>query len=165
MPRRPFGFKAFVHDALIATPIPQLLEKASAVVLERIARGGGATRWFYCSSTASLAAIEDELAPGSVVSFYFDGRIMAGRYSPEVKATMKRLVALNHEVLVGTIADQVEINMEIISGPKELEEYAPSIALAPLVFYGEFPGRDSDGIRAVTLTLPDADGIVRAHPH
>jgi hypothetical protein len=31
--------------------------------------------------------------------------------------------------------------------------------------FGAFPGRDDDGERALTLPLPDADGVVRPHPH
>jgi hypothetical protein len=33
------------------------------------------------------------------------------------------------------------------------------------VFYGATPDRENDGTHAVTVTLPDADGIVRPHPH
>jgi hypothetical protein len=28
-----------------------------------------------------------------------------------------------------------------------------------------YPGRDNDGESAITLDLPDADGVVRRHPH
>jgi hypothetical protein len=28
-----------------------------------------------------------------------------------------------------------------------------------------YPGRDNDGVNAVTLTLPDLDGTTRTHPY
>jgi hypothetical protein len=33
------------------------------------------------------------------------------------------------------------------------------------LYFGPFPARDNDGQSAITLVLPDKDGVVRQHPH
>lgn len=62
------------------------------------------------------------------------------------------------------VADGLEIAVEIVAGPNELSEVSSGFA-GEQVFFGAFPRRDNDGHRALTLTLPDADGLVREHPH
>jgi len=71
---------------IIDSPVPRLLQARPAIVLERIARGAGATNWYRCADHAHLAALAAELHPGSLVSFYFDDRITSCRYSSEVRA-------------------------------------------------------------------------------
>lgn len=159
------AFNSIVRSTLATTPIAERLKSHSAVVLERIACGAGATRWYYCEDKIALQSLEARLSPGSAVSFYFDDRIRGGSYSPEVKETMFTLYAERREPLIGSLRkDGVEIDMVFID-PSDLAEYEPQFQSSPLVFYGEFPGWDNDGITCVTLTLPDADGVVRSHPH
>jgi hypothetical protein len=69
------SFRLAVRTAVSATPIGDLLSAKSGVVLERIARGGGATNWYYCPKKSSLEVVESKFSPGSIVSFYFDDRI------------------------------------------------------------------------------------------
>jgi hypothetical protein len=76
------SFTSIAHSTLAMTPVGKLLETSGAVVLERIARGGGATNWYSCSGQSQLEMIEARLLPGSVVSFYFDERIRLGPLSP-----------------------------------------------------------------------------------
>lgn len=47
----------------------------------------------------------------------------------------------------------------------ELDEREAEHYSVPVVFYGEFPGSDSDDIDAITLTIQDDDGVIRPHPH
>ena len=160
------SFVSTVHTALAVTPIVDRLESSGAVVLERIAAGGGETRWYYCSDRAHLEAVEAQLQPGSVVSFYFDDRIQRSLYSPEIKSNAGKIIAETGEVIIGVLdEDGLHIDVEIITGPNELTEFASTTSFTSHVFYGVFPARDNDGVRAVTVTLPDTDGIVRAHPH
>ena len=160
------SFVNAVHDALAATPICARLEAEEAVVLERLARGGGATNWYFCRNQSCLGDIERLLSPGSVVSFYFDGRICRATSSTEIGKSIGRLLSSSGEVLAGTPETEGQrISMEIISGPVELEEFLSSLVEGALTFYGLFPARDDDGSGAVTATLPDNDGTVRAHPH
>ena len=50
-------FKSALHSALAATPVADLLALMPALILERVARGGGATKWHYCPSKSSLGAV------------------------------------------------------------------------------------------------------------
>jgi hypothetical protein len=159
-------FKSALHTALAATPVADLLASRPGVVLERIARGGGVTKWYYCPSKLSLGAVEARFSPSSVVSFYFDDRIRNDAYSPGVQIAVKAVIAQNGEAVVGALAeDDTRIDAEIITGPNELAEFLSVVKRGSRVFYGPFPAKDNDGVRAVTLVLPDADGTVRAHPH
>ena len=100
------------------------------------------------------------------MSFYFDDRIQSGLYSAEIKLNAETIIAETGEVIIGVLdEDGLHIDVEIITGPNELTEFASTTSFTSHVFYGVFPARDNDGVRAVTVTLPDTDGIVRAHPH
>ena len=159
-------FDSIVVSALKETPVVDKLRGASAVVLERIARGGGATRWYYCHDATRLEEIAARFQPGSVVSFYFDDRIKSAQYSKKIRDEAAGIVGRAGEVIVGVLAeDGIEIGAEVVTGPKELEEVTSTLTEGALVFVGAFPARDNDGRAAVTITLPDADGVVRPHPH
>jgi hypothetical protein len=151
--------------AVHAADVARRLSDRPAVVLERIARGGGATRWFFLKSNDAVDQLCGRLSPGSVVSFYFDSRIRRGTFDDEVAGEILDLAAEHGDAVVGWLSDdELEIMVDIIAGPNELSEVGPGLA-GGQVFYGAFPGRDNDGLGAITVTLPDADGIVREHPH
>lgn len=157
---------------VIDSPVPRLLRTRQAVVLERIARGGGATDWYHCPDHAHLDAITTELHPGSVVSFYFDDRIAHRLYTPWLHQQMLQLMRSlrdageTGEIVVGQLAaDGLHIEVDFPSGPRDLEEFTRTLGADSQIYVGLFPGRDDDGVDAVTLTLPDLDGITRAHPH
>jgi hypothetical protein len=154
------------------SPVPRLLATRSAIVLERIARGAGATNWYHCTDDAHLTAVTGYLSPGSVVSFYFDARITYCRYTPEVHERMLRLMRRQRdlgdsgEIVFGQLAtDDLHINVDYPSTPEYLDEVTQTLGTHSWIYFGCFPGRDDDGSNAVTLTLPDLDGITRAHPH
>jgi hypothetical protein len=160
------SFKSFVHSALLATPLNGRLARNSAVVLERKARAAGQTRWFYCADQDHLDAVESELSPGSAVSFYFDQRIKGEVYSPQISVAISELLVRYGEVLVGTISkNEIEIDIEVITGESELSELRSTLDFGARLFYGVFPARDNDGVNAINVTLPDRDGVVRPHPH
>jgi len=160
------SFATIVHRALSTAPVRALLKTRGAVILERIARGGGATKWYYCSDQQCLEDLELALSPGSVVSFYFDGRIRRDVFSQEIVRILEDKVDDAGELLVGAPeSGSQSIDMEIISGRHELIEYLSTVSPGTPVFYGLFPARDSDGVNAVTVSLPDIDGVVRPHPH
>lgn len=158
---------------IIDSPVPRLLDARPAIVLERIARGGGATNWFRCAGRAHLAALSAELRPGSVVSFYFDGRIANCRYTPAVREQMVQLMRSlrdipgeTGEIVVGYLdADKFHITVDYLAGPNDLDEFTQPLGTDAWIYFARFPGRDNDGTNAVTLTLPDLDGVTRGHPH
>jgi hypothetical protein len=49
--------------------------------------------------------------------------------------------------------------------PGYLEEITRTLGNDSRIYVGSSPRRDNDGVNAVTLTLPDLDGITRAHPY
>lgn len=162
----PSPFRSATNAAFAASPAAERLGSHSAVILERLARGGGATRWYHCTSVPDLEEIKSRLSPGSIVSLYFDDRIKRAERSRKVEDELHSILAATGEVLVGASArDPLIIEMECVSGPNELAELLAQVPPKAGLFYGSFPARDNDGSRAITLDLPDIDGIQRPHPH
>jgi hypothetical protein len=62
-------------------------------------------------------------------------------------------------------ADGLEILVDYVAGLDDLTEFESDLRPRQRVFYGAVPGRDDDGVSAVTVTLPDRDSVVRGHPH
>lgn len=157
-------YREFVREALGRTPLASLLQSRSAVVLERIARGAGMTKWYYCRDLSQLGVVIDSLRPGSQVSFYFDGHI---RKAPPSDALAERLSALVRDsegFIAGCLdANGVDINMKDCD-PDDIADLMRDRSNAA-IFHGEYPAADNDGVDAITVTLPDADGAVRGHPH
>jgi hypothetical protein len=155
-----------IRAAIDATPVARLLSDRPAVVLERIARGGGATRWYHLERAGDLSVLFDLLTPGSAVSFYFDGRLDWRRMDDEVVDVILDLVHANGEAVVGVLsADQVTIDVEFVAGLGDLTEFLGSFGNGAWLLVGNFPARDNDGENAITVELPDADGVLRRHPH
>jgi len=161
----PSTFRSLVSSALESTAVSALLAKGPAVVLERIACGAGATRWYFCRDRHALDAIQGELSPGSLVSFYFDERIRKVVLSPLIRCEIEQISARDGDAVVGVLEDEIHIRVDFVSGPLGLEEFASTVGPGMIVFAGAFPSRENDAIRAVTATMPDADGVVRTHPY
>lgn len=86
--------------------------------------------------------------------------------SPKLMARVRRMLADTGEVLIGGIGqDGVSLEMVVVVGNSELAELEEQLLDHESVFYGVFPGTDNDGTAAITCILPDADGVVRKHPH
>src|SRR5262245_35327254 len=154
-------------EAALAAQVAALLAQApaGAVVLERIARGGGQTNWYVCRTQAQLAAILAELSPGACVSFYLDGRIGYRTWSPRLHQEILRIIRQTGDCVIGQVLDDIHLEVDFIAGPRDLQDYAATLGSASQLYIGPFPGRDNDGRRAITVILPDADGVVRAHPY
>ena len=159
-------YARLVQTVLEQTAIPRLLTERPSVVLERIARGAGATRWFHATSLQDLDPLYSQLTPGSTVSFYFDGRISMHPFDDETVTRILDVASAHGDAVVGRISsDGLEVVVECIAGANELGEFANGLAPGSQVFVGAFPAADSDDQDAVTLTLPDRDGVTRGHPH
>jgi hypothetical protein len=166
MPPTDASYVLLVRGTIAATPVHDRLRSSDAVVLERIARGGGATCWYYCRDHDHLGRIEEMLSPGSVVSFYFDGRLRRSGYSSRLLDDINEVLKERGEVVVGSLAtDGLRIEASIVVSSEDLRECLAEVGTSSPVFYGTFPARDNDGVAAVTVTLPDRDGVRRAHPH
>ncbi|MFE7707252.1 hypothetical protein ACFU6I_15900 [Streptomyces sp. NPDC057486] len=137
-----------------------------AIALERVARAAGRTNWFSCRISVDFSELTRRFLPGSCVSVYLDGRIAWHRYDESVRESIIRIAAEEHDCVVGVRGvDQFSIEVDFIGGPAELDVYEQTLGNLSKVYYGSFPGRDDDGLNAVTLIVPDADGIRRDHPY
>lgn len=162
------AYSEFAREAIEREPVRRLLAERSAVVLERIARGGGATRWYLVSTEPDLERLDGRLSPGSVVSFYFDGRIAALPWGDDAVIRILDLIAETGDSVVGRLsADGLELAAQSVASAGEIGEFAEDLEPGTYVdvFIGAFPARDNDGLAAVTVTLPDRDGVLRPHPH
>lgn len=160
-------YAALVIEAVGETPVARLLEQPEgrAFVLERIARGGGATSWYVVRTADDLQTLAERLRPGSLVSFYFDDRLTTGVIDPEARATILGISEQDTSAVVGALdPNDIGIIVDFPSSGGELDEFVTEHEAATFVF-GRFPASENDGSSAVTLTLPDADGVVRPHPH
>lgn len=152
--------------AIVSTPTPRLLAERHAVVLERLARGGGSTRWYCIHDSVDLTRLSEMLTPGSAVSFYFDGRIKQRFLDDDLVDVVLELIQAHGEAVIGTLStDRIVIDVEFVAGLGDLSEFLGARTYGLPLFVGAFPTRDDDGVDAVTIDLPDRDGVVRQHPH
>lgn len=159
-------YPLLVQKHLSTTRVLQNLQSSKAVVLERIARGAGTTNWFYCRDHIDLGLIEKELWPGSLVSFYFDNRIQHTQYSAVLHSAIQEIVDNERECVIGFLEkNEISIEVDFVSAIWEVSDFVSSHGDPNHFFFGAFPGRDNDGDCAVTVTLPDEDGVVRKHPY
>jgi hypothetical protein len=156
-----------VLDAALASTLVAMAEASlGVVVLERLPRAAGATRWFACASAESLQRVLDRLYPASRVSFYFDDRIAECPADDATTRGIAELLNEHGEVVLGwRSADGVEIEVELASSEREAVEALRLAGTASRVFVGVFPAADNDGTAAITAIVPDADGTVRLEPH
>jgi hypothetical protein len=150
--------------AIEAAVVPRLLRAHSAVVLERLARDAGATRWYFIEGEGQLGTLATRVAPGSSLSWYFDDRIARRSFDADVAEEVIRIAVEDGDAVVGRLgADGLEILVEFVAGRDDLDSFVGT--LDEPIFVGRFPAPENDGSRSVTLDLPDRDGIVRQHPH
>src|SRR5688572_17102717 len=96
-------FQAVALRTIEATPVRGLLRNHAAVALERLAYGGGATRWFFLRRAGQLTELADIVTPMSSLSFYFDGRIAVGPVSSEVIEEIVKIAAEDRDAVVGRL--------------------------------------------------------------
>ena len=143
----------------------QMAAKLPAIVLERIARGGGATDWYVLREPRDINALAAQLKPARCVSFYFDDRLTLGEIDDGARASLVAIAERDTSAVIGaTRSDDIGVEVDFPSSVAEIDEFVNDHPNAIFMF-GAFPGRDDDGEQAITLTLPDADGVVRPHPH
>lgn len=154
-----------IANALRHSHVASVLSKRPAIALERLARGGGATRWYMLSQVDQLDRLADELSPGSAVSFYFDDRLAIRCFDDETVDLILDTVQAHGEAVVGVPApDGLCAEVEFVCGLSDLTGFIGSRQPVRM-FVGVYPDRDNDGVDAITVDLPDRDGVVRRHPH
>jgi hypothetical protein len=141
-----------------------LLQKRSAIVLERLARGGGGTNWYYLTSPDRLADLSAQLRPGSFVCFYFDDRITEG----DPATTRDLILAIakrDGNAVVAAFDGDLELRVDFPAGHASLDDFLAELEPGDRFFYGAFPAAENDGTNAVSLVVPDADGVARDNPY
>ena len=139
--------------------------RGRVVVLERIARGGGATRWYLGRSPEECQRIYRLLGPGSRVTFYFDGPLRVDPLGDRVIGAMFEAIGEDCEIVVGVpdVEDPVRLAVEFLSAPSELTELLMQPRSSLDLVWGPYP--DVGEPESVTLVLVDRDGVTRPHPH
>ena len=159
----PMANQVLSHD-----PLSHRLQSTwnHAVILERLARGGGATRWYFARSADELRDVLDRLRGGSSVSFYFDDQLNVEIDTDSVRQRMFDAVTPAREVVVGYPERAcVVLAVELVTGSTELAEVLVHRTEGELVVWGPWPSREGDPRGAITMDLVDADGVLRSHPH
>lgn len=155
------AFRASVRAVLEATPVAACLLAHSAVVLERIVFGAGATRWFALQQGADLGRLVARLNPGSLISFYFAGQIANVTYDGRMPPLDGRMAVSGPEVAGVLASDGFAIDCDFPTGLDEFRAFLSDVAVGARLFYGAFPGRENDGVSGVTVALPFRDGVDR----
>jgi hypothetical protein len=139
--------------------------RGPVVVLERIARGGGETRWYLGKTSEECRRIYRLLGPGSRVTFYFTGPLRVEPLGDGVIGAMFAAIGEDREIVVGVPNDDdpVSLAVELLSGPSELTEFLTQPQSSGDLAWGPYP--DVDEPESETLVLVDRDGIFRPHPH
>ena len=143
----------------------RLAETQEAVVVERIARGAGATSWYLLRCSDDLDALAARIRPGSRVSLYFDNRFMIGDFGDDARKAAVGIIERDGEAVLGALRPSgIEADTDFPSSADEADDFARDHPNSTIIV-GAFPAPDDDGVNAVTVDLPDADGVVRPHPH
>jgi hypothetical protein len=151
-------------EQLVQRLAPLAESSEGFIVLERVARGGGATRWYFCEGVSELPAVLAELRPGSRVGFFFDHRIRRQPFTDEVEAELFDIAATTGEVLLGRErTDGPELHMDFLEA-SDIAEAVVALRPGDPVYYGVFPAIEDDGLSCIAFTPPDEDGSTRPQP-
>jgi hypothetical protein len=152
------------YTTFLARLRPLIGATPQVVVVERLARGGGATRWFSCGTIEEVEQLLPDLRPGSRVGFFLDDRIRRERYSHTVEEMIWGELADVGEVFVGRVRpSSLELDVQLL----DLADCAEALAGIPIgevVYVGTFPAFEDDGQSCLVFTPPDTDGVVRRKP-
>ena len=155
-------FVSQVADALVRAGVVARLQDRGAIVMERLV--GNATRWYHCADAAALDGIVERLSPGSQVSFFFDRRLLRSRVSGRTQVEMGELIAKHGEIALGSQAEgEVEIDMWRVTSQADARDFVSPLQPTTWIVFGAIPRQDDDGKGAITVALPDADGVTRDH--
>ena len=166
MDTRPPAWIRQVRELLRARGVDELVSTRPAVVLERIAYGGGDTHWYRIDRTEQLDELAEMLRPGSDVRFVFAaGAFVEGPFDDEMAKRVDAIARRDRDAVILARADTIRLERDFPSSAAEAAEFVAEEAPDGRVWVGAYPGRDDDGVDAIRLDIPDDDGVVRGHPH
>jgi hypothetical protein len=159
----PFGPVAF--SAIDRAGVGPGLTKHRAVVVERLARAAGSTNWYLIELPDQLDQLSRRVAPGSTISFFFDERIAEADLDHGSRTAILEIAQEDGDAVVAYRTHGIELVADYIGGLGDLDGFAADLPPGSRIFFGRFPAAENDGASAITIDLPDLDGIVRSHPH
>ena len=59
----------------------------------------------------------------------------------------------------------MRFEVDFITAASELWEFIEALGPDATIYFGAYPARDDDGRQAITVVLPDRDGVICPHPH
>jgi hypothetical protein len=93
-------------------------------------------------------------------------RVAFGAGQTEWLAIAGRVIDAGRECVIGALQQNgFEIAKDFVTQRSEVQEFISEHSITSLFFAGDYPAADNDGVAAVTLVVPDEDGIIRPHPH
>jgi hypothetical protein len=152
------------HDEAVSRRLQQPWSRV--VILERLARGGGTSRWYYATSNEQIKDVLNLLRGGSVVSLFFGDELNVEIDSDEARQRMFDRVSPSREIMVAYPQDNVSIlQVELVTGASELTELLIHHPEGKTIVWGPWPSAEPNGLSSFTLRLVDEDGVLRIHPH
>ena len=143
---------------------PLLSRARGAVVLERVARGGGHTRWFFCPTFRDVELTIPRLRAGSRVGFFFDDRIRREPFSDAVENDIWDMLSDKGKVIFGVERPgDTELDIVVLDR-NDFSSHVSVVRPGDIVFFGIFPAIDEDGASAISFTPPDPDGVISPQP-
>lgn len=134
------------------------------VIFERLAHGGGASKWYRLTTAEDLHTAAAQMRPGSLIQVFQDETMSAapvGQIDPQALVEVARRQG---EVLLGPPGTGAELLLECLD-PDEVEAELSRLDSNRTVYFGAPPQVGSSGLAEINFVLPDADGVVRRHPH
>jgi hypothetical protein len=86
-------------------------------------------------------------------------------FNDDAEAEILRVITDTEEAVVGVATPgQVVLDAHVLTDSLELSEVHVEL-VGHDIYLGPYPDPANDGVDAITLVLPDADGVVRSHPY
>lgn len=154
---------------MVSAPCPKDVLRAVAwalsdgqphVVLERLPRGGGGTRWWVIRSGEEFRRVYAELRPGGRVHLVALGDdLRLGSVGTMLAEEVDSLTAGANEVVIGTgLLNSLEFDVQLLDSA-EAAEALGRMAKSSVVLHGVWPRTER-----IKFTPPDEDGEVRPQP-
>jgi len=158
-------------DEVFWAAVGDAMRTSDVLILERWARGAGQTSWFLLRSPEDARIVREALRPGSAVTAYFQPSLpVSGALDDTLEQAVVALVRSVDYPREGVVAlverdDSPELDPEFIDAAEDDVHAWAQENRGRRAWAGLYPGRVDDGIAGLTAIVPDADGIVRGHPH
>jgi hypothetical protein len=90
---------------------------------------------------------------------------MIGDFGDDARKAAVGIIERDGEAVLGALRPSgIAADTDFPSSADEADDFARDHPNSTIIV-GAFPAPDDDGVNAVTFDLPDADGVVRPHPH